>query len=80
VFVHGLVGSAHLNASALPELKSDNTFAVAVGGGIDIGLSRNFAWRVAADYYNTNYQTTNNNVNEIANSNGRISTGPVLRF
>lgn len=80
VFLHGLVGSAHLNASALPDLKSNNTLAVAVGGGIDIGLSRNFAWRVAADYYNTNYQTTNNNVNEIVNSNGRITTGPVLRF
>ncbi len=80
IFLHGLVGSAHLNDSALPNLKSNKTFAVAVGGGVDIGLSRNFAWRVAADYYNTNYQSTNNNISEIENSNGRISTGPVLRF
>jgi hypothetical protein len=80
VFVHGLVGSAHLNNSALPDLRSNSTFAVAVGGGLDIGLSRAWAWRVQADYYNTNYQSTNANVHEIENSNGRFSTGPVFRF
>ncbi len=80
VFLHGLVGSAHLNDSALPNLRSDNTFAVAVGGGLDIGLSRTWAWRIQADYYNTNYQSTNANVHEIVNSNGRVATGPVLRF
>ena len=80
VFAHGLVGSAHLNDSALPNLRSNNTFAVAVGGGVDFGISRALAWRVAADYYNTNYQSASNNVTEIVNSNGRIATGPVLRF
>ena len=80
VFVHGLVGSAHLNNSALPNLKSNNTFAVAVGGGLDLGISRGLAWRVQADYYNTNYQSTNTNIREIVNSNGRFATGPVLRF
>lgn len=80
IFLHGLVGSAHLNDQALPNLRSNNTFAVAVGGGLDIGLSRRFAWRFQADYYNTNYQSTDANVHEIVNSNGRISTGPVLRF
>jgi len=80
VFLHGLVGSAHLNDSALPNLKSDNTFAVAVGGGLDLGISRGLAWRIQADYYNTNYQSTNTNVREIVNSNGRFATGPVLRF
>lgn len=80
VFADGLVGSAHLNNSALPDLKSDSTFAVAVGGGVDLGLTRALAWRVSLDYYNTNYQSTNNNISEITNSNARISTGPVLRF
>jgi len=80
IFLHGLVGSAHLNDSALPNLKSNNTLAVAVGGGVDLGLSRNLAWRVQGDYYNTNYQSTNANVQEIVNSNGRLSTGLVLRF
>ena len=80
VFAHGLVGSAHLTNSALPNLEDDNTFAVAAGGGLDVGISRNLAWRVTGDYYNTNYKATNRNFNEIVNSNGRISTGPVIRF
>ena len=80
LFAHGMVGSAHLTSSALPNLKSDNTFAAAVGGGLDVGISRNLAWRVTGDYYNTHYTATNQNFNEIINSNGRISTGPVLRF
>jgi hypothetical protein len=80
LFAHGMVGSAHLTSSALPNLRSDNTFAVAVGGGLDIGVARWLAWRVTGDYYNTHYKATNQNFNEITNSNGRISTGPVLRF
>jgi opacity protein-like surface antigen len=80
IFLHGLVGSAHLNDQAIPNLKSNNTFAVAVGGGIDVGLSRRWAWRLQGDFYNTNYQSTDTNVQEIVNSNGRFSTGPVLRF
>jgi hypothetical protein len=80
LFAHGLVGSAHLTSSALPNIKSDNTFAVAVGGGLDMGIARHLAWRITGDYYNTHYQATNQNFNEITNSNGRVSTGPVLRF
>ena len=80
VFIDGLVGSSHLDNSALPNLRSDNTFAVAAGGGVDIGLSRYMAWRLGADYYNTNYQSTNNNIHEIVNSNARATTGLVLRF
>ena len=80
LFAHGMVGSARLTSSALPNLKSDTTFAVAVGAGIDIGLARWLAWRVTGDYYNTHYKATDQNFNEIVNSNGRISTGPVLRF
>jgi hypothetical protein len=80
LFAHGMVGSAHLTNSALPNLRSDNTFAVAVGGGLDIGVARWLAWRITGDYYNTHYKATNQNFNEIINSNGRISTGPVLRF
>jgi opacity protein-like surface antigen len=80
LFAHGLVGSAHLTSSALPNIKSDNTFAVAVGAGLDLGIARHLAWRITGDYYNTHYQATNQNFNEIINSNGRVSTGPVLRF
>jgi hypothetical protein len=80
LFAHGMVGSAHLTQKPLPDLRSDNTFAVAVGAGLDLGLSRNFAWRITGDYFNTHYQATDQNIREILNSNGRVSTGPVVRF
>jgi hypothetical protein len=80
IFAHGLLGSAALNESALPELKSNATFALALGGGIDVGLKRNIAWRVTADYYNTHFHSSNQALQELANSNGRVSTGPVFRF
>ena len=80
VFVHGLVGSSHLNDTAIPSLKSNSTFAAAVGGGLDYGLSHALAWRMQADYYNTNFQSTDNQIHAIVNSNGRVSTGLVLRF
>jgi hypothetical protein len=80
LFAHGMVGSAHLASDALPNLRSDNSFAVAVGGGLDAGFSRWLAWRITGDYYNTHYHATNENLSQIINSNGRISTGPVIRF
>jgi hypothetical protein len=80
VFVHGLVGSSRVSDNVLPSLRTSDTLAVAVGGGLDAGISRHWAWRIAGDYFNTHYDQTNNNVREILNSNGRISTGPVFRF
>ena len=80
LFAHGMVGSAHLTQKPLPDLRSDTTFAVAVGAGLDVGLARNLAWRITGDYFNTHYQATDQNIREILNSNGRISTGPVIRF
>jgi hypothetical protein len=80
VFLHGLVGSAHVSQNALPNLRTANTLAVAVGGGLDAGFSRHWAWRVTGDYYNTRYRATDNNVEEVLNSNGRIATGPLFRF
>ena len=80
LFAHGMVGSAHLTEKPLPDLRSDTTFAVAVGAGLDLGVSRFFAWRITGDYFNTHYQATDQNIREILNSNGRISTGPVIRF
>jgi len=61
-----MVGSAHVGDNALPNLRSSNNLAAAGG-----------------DYYNTHWHqtsTTDATVSEILNSNGRISTGPVLRF
>jgi hypothetical protein len=80
LWVHGLAGSAHLNNSALPSLTNNSTFAMALGGGVDLGLGHRLAWRVSLDYYNTHFHSSDNAVNQIANSNGRVTTGPVFRF
>jgi opacity protein-like surface antigen len=83
LFAHGMVGSAHVSSDALPSLRSSNSLATAVGAGLDAGFSRHWAWRVTGDYYNTHYHQvsgTDANVDEVLNSNGRISTGPVFRF
>jgi hypothetical protein len=80
LFAHVLVGSAHLNQNVIPSLKSGSTFAMAAGGGLDLGISRRLVWRVAGDFYNTNFQSSDATVQGVINSNGRISTGPVLRF
>jgi opacity protein-like surface antigen len=80
LFVHGLVGSAHLNQQVIPSLKSGSTFAMAAGGGLDLGITRALAWRVAGDFYNTNFQSSDATVHGIVNSNERLTTGLVLRF
>ena len=80
LFVHGLVGSAHLNQQVIPSLKSGSTFAMAAGAGLDVGITRALAWRITGDFYNTNFKSSDVTVKGIVNSNGRVSTGPVLRF
>jgi hypothetical protein len=80
LFVHAMVGSAHLNQQVIPSLKSGSTYAMAAGGGLDVGISRGLAWRITGDFYNTNFQASNATVQGVINSNGRIATGPVLRF
>jgi hypothetical protein len=80
LWVHGLAGSAHLNNAALPSLTSNSTFALALGGGVDIGLAHRLAWRFSLDYYNTHFCSSDSAVQQIANSNGRVSSGPVFRF
>jgi len=77
IFVHGMVGSAHLSSSVMP---SASTFAMAVGGGLDAGMSRHLAWRVTGDFYNTHYKSGGNTLSNITNSPTRFSTGPVFRF
>jgi opacity protein-like surface antigen len=80
MWFHGLAGSAHLNDAAIPSLTSNSTFALALGGGVDIALTHRFAWRISLDYYNTHFHSSDSAVNQIANSNGRVTTGPVFRF
>jgi outer membrane protein OmpA-like peptidoglycan-associated protein len=74
-----LVGGAHANFQLTGD-KSQSTFAMAVGGGVDVVLTRNIAWRFAQiDYLLTNFSgpalggmSRQNNV--------RLGTGVVLRW
>ena len=70
-FAEALFGGSHISLSN--DLGSHNSFATAIGGGLDYRLIRPIAWRFQGDYLQTRFfGTTQNNV--------RISTGIVLRF
>lgn len=80
-FGQALFGGVHGFDGIFPNsngtLGSPNTFAMAVGGGMNVNLSRHFGLRVfQADYYLTQLP---NDVNSRQN-NLRISAGVVFRF
>jgi len=96
VFGHALFGAAHSSLSAgvsfpivggiSAPLDGANAFAMAFGGGLDIGLSRHFAIRAAqVDFIRTNFNSldsltglissTSNNQNSF-----RYSGGVIWRF
>jgi hypothetical protein len=97
VFAHALFGEAHSSLAAgvnLPVvggistgLTSANSFAMAFGGGLDIGLTRHLAIRaVQVDYIRTQFNTIDalaaglsSNLDNRQNSL-RYSTGIVFRF
>ena len=73
-FAHVLFGVSHANAGFFSLSASDNSFAMALGGGLDVGFSKNMAVRlVQADYLLTRFGGASQN-------NARISTGLVFRF
>lgn len=75
-FVHALFGGDRLSAS-LSGVGSDatNGFAMALGGGTDVKISRNFAVRVfQADWVYLRFSGVGES------KNARVSTGIVLRF
>jgi hypothetical protein len=97
VFAHALFGEAHSSLGAgvtLPiiggistGLTSANAFAMAFGGGIDIGLTRHLAIRaVQVDYLRTQFSATDALTTGLSSSLGnrqnsfRYSTGIVFRF
>jgi len=73
-FAHALFGGSHLSSSIGGLSASENVFAMAVGGGVDVPLVRHFGVRLAqVDWMRTQYfNTTQNNL--------RVSTGAMLRF
>lgn len=69
-FAHVLVGGAHVSSGGL----SENSFAMAVGGGIDTRLVHGIYWRIIqGDYLPTHFGNAWEN-------NARLSTGIVVRF
>jgi len=83
IFVHGLVGGAHLNGgSDLFPLMSNLTFAEAAGGGADTALTHRLAWRVAGDYLHTSFTAGGQETNQLqlVHNNFRVSTGIVFHF
>lgn len=97
VFAHALFGEARSNLGAgvaLPivggistGIASAHAFAMAFGGGIDIGLTRHLAIRaLQVDYLRTQFNATDALTTGLSNSLGnrqnslRYSTGIVFRF
>lgn len=97
VFAHALFGAAHSSLGAgvsVPiiggistGLTSANAFAMAFGGGVDIGLTRHFAIRaVQVDYLRTQFNATDALMTGLSSSLGnrqnsfRYSSGIVFRF
>jgi hypothetical protein len=81
IFGQGLVGESHGFNSYFPEsggeLSAYNSFALQIGGGIDVGLSRHLAIRaIQADWLRTEFPNGTTNVQ----NSFRIAAGVVLRF
>src|SRR6266478_6133291 len=78
-FAEFLVGSAHAG-QALIGTGTQNAFALATGGGVDMVLTKNFAWRVAQlDYFMTSYSGPAVGTSARQNS-FRAGTGFVYRW
>jgi hypothetical protein len=95
VFVHGMIGIAHLNGGT-PQigftpstgnnvgfpLVSNFSLAAAIGGGVDRAFNHFLAWRITGDFLHTNFSSDSSLQTplQLVSRDGRISTGPVLRF
>jgi outer membrane protein OmpA-like peptidoglycan-associated protein len=78
-FAEVLFGGAKAGAGVTGS-NSQDAFALAAGGGVDVVLTKYLAWRFAQiDYLMTNFSGPNLNANARQN-NLRLGTGVVLRF
>jgi len=89
-FVHALLGVAHIHASENGFSTSDNSFAAALGGGVDVRLGDKFAVRVVqGDYVYTRFMSLGISPQtggivfsgpRVRQNNFRVSAGVVLCF
>ncbi|MGC0771673.1 MAG: Ig-like domain-containing protein [Candidatus Acidiferrum sp.] len=74
-----LLGSAHASRPMTGN-SSQNSFAMAAGGGVDVVLTKNIAWRIAQiEYLMTDYSGASLGGNA-RQDNLRLGTGIVFRF
>jgi hypothetical protein len=83
-FGHALIGFGHIYSTqdvrpSYNPIKTANSLAVVLGGGLDVRLSGRIAWRVEGDYLHTSFQPADNQLTATG-SNGRFSTGLVFHF
>jgi opacity protein-like surface antigen len=78
-FAQCLLGVSHISVKGSGVSAGENSFAVALGGGVDAAISRHFAVRVAqVEYLRTRF---NSETGAAASQNNfRFSAGLVLRF
>jgi hypothetical protein len=77
-FGQGLFGVAHISSNGFG---SDNSFALALGGGLDYRIVKPVAWRFQLDYMRTQLTLASSGFSSgSAQNNFRFSTGIVLRF
>jgi len=76
-FVHALFGAVHDHANLIqtaPTSLSNTGFAFALGGGLDINMSRRFAFRAQGDYlrFNLSQSFPANHENNLRGSTGLV--------
>jgi opacity protein-like surface antigen len=77
-FGQALFGVAHISSNGFG---SDNSFAMALGGGLDYRIVKPVAWRFQLDYMRTQLTLPGFGFAPgSAQNNSRFSTGIVLRF
>jgi opacity protein-like surface antigen len=80
-FAHFLLGDSHVSPSSSPFLTSNNSFALAVGGGLDYTVINHIALRFQIDRLHNGFTTSDNQLQYRVDHNfPRISTGIVFRF
>jgi hypothetical protein len=78
MFFHALLGIDHLSGSGSGFSNSDNSFAAAIGGGVQWNVSRYFALRTSVDYLLTHHNIFGGPAAQ--QNNLRASVGVVYRF
>jgi opacity protein-like surface antigen len=82
-YVQGLFGGYHISAALQQTLGTStaNTFAMAVGGGLDLKVTKHFAIRLAqVDYFLTRLNSPLPTNAAFSQNNFRYSGGIVFRF